>query len=217
MTAPASFLALGDSYTVGEGVPPESSWPRQLAARLRQVGLPVDDPCVVARTGWTTGELVGGLQERKLQEPFTLVSLLIGVNNQYRGRSLEEYRREFRFLLDRAVDLAGGDSARVVVLSIPDWSVMPFAEGRDREAIGSEIDRFNGVNREESRRRGVRYVDITPISREARDRPALVAGDGLHPSGEQYGRWVDHLLPLAAELLFPDSGSGPGGPPDLVI
>lgn len=199
---PGSFLALGDSYTVGEGVSPELCWPRQLADRLREAGVPADEPVIVARTGWTTGELAAGLREEDPQGPFRLVSLLIGVNNQYRGRGLQEYRREFRALLDRAVALAGDDPARVIVLSIPDWGVMPFAEGRDRRAIRSLIDQFNGVNLEESRERGARYVDITGISREPGDISSRVAGDGLHPSGEQYGLWVDAVFPVAVEILL---------------
>jgi len=208
----ASFLALGDSYTVGESVPPAWSWPRQLVARLRNAGYRVDDPLVVARTGWTTDELAAGIRERGLSGPFSFVSLLIGVNNQYRGRALEEYRREFLALLDEAVALAGGEPDRVLVLSIPDWGVMPFAEDRDRRAIGSEIDRFNRVNREVSGQRGCRWVDITGISREARESSGLAADDGLHPSGDQYGKWVEEILPVVGKILAGHQGSGDGAP-----
>ena len=208
----ASFLALGDSYTIGESVPPAWSWPRQLVARLRNAGYRVDDPSIVARTGWTTDELAAGIRERGLSGPFSFVSLLIGVNNQYRGKAPEEYRREFHALLDEAVALAGGEPDRVLVLSIPDWGVMPFAEGRDRRAIGSEIDRFNRVNREVSRQRGCRYVDITGISREARESSDLAADDGLHPSGDQYGKWVEEILPVVGKILASQQGSGDGDP-----
>ncbi len=208
----ASFLALGDSYTVGESVPPARSWPCQLVGSLRTAGYRVDDPFVVARTGWTTDELAAGIRERGLSGPFGLVSLLIGVNNQYRGRTSEDYGREFRGLLDQAVGLAGGEPERVLVLSIPDWGVMPFAEGRDRGAIGSEIDGFNEVNRKLAGQKGCRYADITPISREARESTRLVAADGLHPSGDQYGRWVEEILPVVRKILAGSRKSGDGAP-----
>jgi undecaprenyl-diphosphatase len=177
------YLALGDSYTIGESVPATERFPVQLAREL-QLG----EPQIVARTGWTTDELNAAIDAAKPQGPFELVTLLIGVNNQYRGRDAEQYRGEFRALLQRAIGFAGGDAKRVIVVSIPDWGVTPFAEGRDRAKIASEIDRYNAINREEAARAGAGYVDITPISR--RDDAALVAGDGLHPSGKQYSEWV---------------------------
>jgi lysophospholipase L1-like esterase len=130
--------------------------------------------------------------------PFTLVTLLIGVNNQYRGRSVDDYRREFVALLHRAIGLAAGDARHVVVVSIPDWGVTRFAEGHDRARIAAEIDRCNAINREETKRAGARYVDITPTSRED---PSLVTGDGLHPSGAIYARWVEAVLPEATEVV----------------
>jgi lysophospholipase L1-like esterase len=196
-----SFLALGDSYTIGEKVEPRLRWPVQLARRLREEGLPVEDPVVVARTGWTTGELEVALEASPPGGPFDLVSLLIGVNDQYRGREVGEYRRQFSALLFRAVSLAGGDPGRVVVLSIPDWGVMPFAEGRVREDIGREIDAFNHENRDESSVQGVHYVDVTRISREAGADPNQVAEDGLHPGGAQYGRWAEEVVPTARWIL----------------
>jgi len=134
-------------------------------------------------------------------EVFDLVTLLIGVNNQYCGRSVEEYREKFRVLLDRAIHLAGNRPGHAVVVSIPDWGVMPFAEGRDRAQIAAEIDAFNEVNREEATRVGARYVDVTSISREATQRPQLGATDGLHPSGEQYTRWTERIEPVAREIV----------------
>ena len=196
-----SILALGDSYTIGEGVDSTLRWPVQLARRLRDEGVRVGDPLIVARTGWTTDELQAGIDDVAPQGPYALVSLLIGVNNQYRGRDLEEYRLQFRDLLTRAVAFAGGDAGRVLVLSIPDWGVMPFAEGRDRAAIAGEIDGFNAVNRSEALLRGAAYVDVTGISREAASDPDLVAEDGLHPGGAQYGRWVEAALPVARKIL----------------
>jgi lysophospholipase L1-like esterase len=177
------YLALGDSYTIGESVPATDRFPVQVA---HQLGL--GDPEIIAKTGWTTDELNAAIDAANPQGPYELVTLLIGVNNQYRGRDAEQYRGEFAALLQRAIGFAGGDATKVMVVSIPDWGVTPFAEGRDRAKIGAEIDRYNAINREETSRAGARYVDITPISRG--NDPTLVAGDGLHPSGKQYTEWV---------------------------
>ena len=196
-----SFLALGDSYTIGESVSENERWPVQLAVTLRNNGVPLSDPVIIARTGWTTDELDNAIDERKPSGLFDLVSLLIGVNNQYRGRSNEEYRKEFTALLQRAIGFAGGRPSRVLVISIPDWGVMPFAEGCDRNRIAKEIDAFNGVNWEESVRAGVQYVDITPISREVGRYPELMGDDGLHPSGVQYKYWVELIEPKARKAL----------------
>ena len=166
-----------------------------IAASVRQRGMAVADPEIIAQTGWTTDELDAAIDEAKPKGPFDLVTLLIGVNNQYRGRGAEEYRQEFRGLLASAIGFAGGRANRVIVLSIPDWGVTPFGGGGDRARIGREIDGFNAMNREETRRAGARYVDITPISREAAGNPGLTAGDGLHPSGEMYRRWVELVVP----------------------
>jgi lysophospholipase L1-like esterase len=195
------FLALGDSYTIGEGVAPEARWPEQLVARLAEHGPALAPPEIVARTGWTTGELASAIREAKLRDRYDLVSLLIGVNNHYRGRSRPEYREEFRALLEVAVARAGGNPRAVLVLSIPDWGVTPFARGRDAAAIARDIDTFNAIARDETALRGARWVDVTPISREAASEPALVAHDGLHPSAEMYRRWVDRALPEARAAL----------------
>jgi lysophospholipase L1-like esterase len=200
------FLALGDSYTIGEGVDSSLRWPVQLARRLRDAGIPVTDPVIIAQTGWTTDELEAGIDAAEPEGPFALVSLLIGVNNQYRGRDLDEYRSQFRGLLARAISLAGGEEERVLVLSIPDWGVMPFAEGRDTAAIAREIDAFNAVNREESLARGVAWVDVTGISRGAASDPASAAPDGLHPSGVQYGLWAAEAFPVAGRILGAPDG-----------
>jgi lysophospholipase L1-like esterase len=195
------FLALGDSYTIGESVAPTERWPVQLAALLRAEGLNVTDPLIIATTGWTTDELAAGIDRANPRGPFDLVSLLVGVNNQYRGRSRDEYREQFAALLQRAIGFAGGDPAHVLVLSIPDWSVTPFASGRDPAAIAAEIDAFNAINRAEAERLGAHYVDVTAFSREAARDPSLVAGDGLHPSGKMYAKWARLALPAAREAL----------------
>jgi lysophospholipase L1-like esterase len=195
------FLALGDSYTIGEAVGERERWPEQLAARLRERGLAVEPVEIVARTGWTTEELAAAVDAARLGERYDLVTLLVGVNDQYRGQALEAYRARFRRLLAGAIARAGGDPKRVVVVSIPDWGVTPFAAGRDRAAVGAAIDAFNRVNRAEARRAGARRVDVTAISREAAREPTLLAPDGLHPSGAMYRRWVDRLLPQVLSAL----------------
>ncbi|MBI3914782.1 MAG: SGNH/GDSL hydrolase family protein [Chloroflexi bacterium] len=198
---PMRFLALGDSYTIGESVAAPERWCAQLARMLRENGSALDDPQIIATTGWTTDELNAAIDRAKPQGAYDLVSLLIGVNNQYRGRDLANYRQEFAALLQRAIAFAGGRPARVIVLSIPDWGVTPFAAGRDRAKIAAEIDAFNAVNREETSRAGALYVDITPGSRGAASDAALIASDGLHPSGKMYGEWARRALPAARKAL----------------
>ncbi len=189
---PIRILALGDSYTIGESVPPEQRWPVQLAALLRKRDLAVAEPQIIAKTGWTTDELSTAMDAATLSPPYDLVTLLIGVNNQYRGREVDNYRVEFRALLDRAIDLAGDRPERVLVLSIPDWGVTPFAREQQRDAatVAAEIDAYNAVNREEAQRSGVAWVNITPMTREAATDTTLLAEDGLHPSGRDYARWA---------------------------
>jgi len=195
------YLALGDSYTIGESVQPSERWPVQLVNLLRKEQIEIDDPLIIAKTGWTTDELMDGIEKEKPDGTYDVVSLLIGVNNQYQGRSTDEYRKEFRTLLERSIVFAGGKASHVIVLSIPDWGVTPFAEGRDREQIGIEIDEFNEINLEEAERRGVHYVDVTPISREASDNLTLLAADGLHPSGQMYEAWARLVLPKVLPVL----------------
>ena len=194
------FLALGDSYTIGQSVSEAERWPVQLAGQLRDAGLAVAEPKIVARTGWTTDELHAAMTAENIGGTWDLVSLLIGVNNQYRGRPVDNYREEFTELLDWAIQLANGCPGRVFVVSIPDWGVTSFATKHDREAavVGAQIDAYNTVNRRVSEDRGVRWIDITDISRA---HPELVAPDGLHPSGPQYALWSDRALPVALELL----------------
>jgi lysophospholipase L1-like esterase len=200
---------LGDSYTIGEGVTEDERWPVQLAASLRQRGVPAAEPRIVARTGWTSDELQAAIQRERPQGRYELVTLLIGVNNQYRGGDLDQYRAQFRDLLQQAIGFAGGEASQVIVLSIPDWSVTPFAANRDRPQIAAEIDQFNRVNLEEAGRLGARYVDVTAISRQAATDRALIARDGLHPSGKMYAAWVELVLPEAmAALGIGVAGSG---------
>ena len=189
-----SYLALGDSYTIGEGVAEPERWPMQLASRARANGIPLADPQIIARTGWTTGELAAALSLADPKGPYGWVSLLIGVNNQYRGMPVEDYRAGFANLLDRAVALAGGRPERVLVLSIPDWGASFYGRNYDSASIASEIDAFNRVNLEVTIARGCRYADVTPASRAARGDESRFAPDGLHPSGIQYAEWVEAAL-----------------------
>ena len=194
------YLALGDSYTIGESVPEEERWSRQLARMLENEGIQTE-VTIIARTGWTVKELWEGTQEHSPVGPYHLVTLLVGVNDQYRGYPVDGYREDFQFMLGRAIEYAGGDPGRVIVLSIPDWGVTPFAADRDRRQIAREIDEFNAVNREESEQAGAYYVDITPASRDAENDTTLIAADGLHPSGKMYAMWAEQVLPVALKVL----------------
>jgi lysophospholipase L1-like esterase len=195
---PISYLALGDSYTIGEGVEEEERFPEQLALGLSDQGFDVHTQ-IIARTGWTTDELWQGIETNELTPPYDLVTLLIGVNNQYRGRDVDEYRLEFEHLLDEAIYLADGDPSKVIVLSIPDWGVTPFARGAAASTaqIATQIDEFNVVNKQLAEDKSATYIDVTGISRQAAGDRSLLAKDGLHPSAKMYKLWVDLILPSA--------------------
>ncbi|HEX7419861.1 MAG TPA: SGNH/GDSL hydrolase family protein [Thermoanaerobaculia bacterium] len=199
----STFLALGDSYTIGEGVTAVERWPNQLVAALRKRGVDIAEPRIIAKTGWTTDELNAAIDGEGVRDSFDLVTLLIGVNNQYRGRDLENYRVECGSLLQRAIHFAGGDARRVIVVSIPDWGVTTFAVGRDRARIAAEIEAFNRINRDVTRQAGARYADVTPMSREG---ASMVVSDGLHPSAAMYARWTAAILPEAMAVLGGGSG-----------
>lgn len=189
-----SYLALGDSYTIGESVPEEMRWPNQLVDQLNGEQPLYQNPTLVARTGWTTDELMAAIESRNFNTPYDVVSLMIGVNNQYRGRSLENFRQELIVLLEQTLVFSGNNHSKVFVLSIPDWGVTPFAEGRDRNQIAQEIDAYNAVIREECSARNIAFFDITPISRLAKNDTSLLAEDGLHPSGLMYQLWVNEVI-----------------------
>jgi lysophospholipase L1-like esterase len=187
------YLALGDSYTIGESVSVADRFPDQAVSLLRAQHIKINDPKIIATTGWTTHDLINALDADPPRNNYDIVSLLIGVNNQYQGRSIDEYKTEFALLLNHAIKYAGNNPKRVFVLSIPDYSVTPFAQNADRAKISEEIDQFNSVNKMISSQLGANYIDITSISREAKNDPSLIAGDGLHPSGKQYGLWAQSL------------------------
>lgn len=191
---PLTFLALGDSYTIGEAIVPEERWPVQLTALLNAAGRAFQPPQIIAQTGWTTGELQAAINKASISPPYDLVSLLIGVNNQYRGLPGKEYATEFRSLLEQAIGFAVNETGRVVVISIPDWGVTPFAEGRDHTQIAREIDTFNAVARFICEEFEIPFIDITPGSRLAASDPSLVATDGLHYSGKLYRQWAEAVF-----------------------
>ena len=188
-----SYLALGDSYTIGESVTAPDNFPNQTVQLLKNSGYNFSPAEIIAQTGWTTDELQNKIDTYTFKLPYDFVSLLIGVNNQYRGRSVEDYKPGFENLLKQAIQFAGNKTDRVVVLSIPDWGVTPFATGRDREQIAREIDAYNIANRAIAEQYKVHYIDITPWTREAANDPSLLATDGLHPSAKEYKRWSEKL------------------------
>ena len=196
----ARYLALGDSYTIGEGVEAPGRWPVQLAEALRAEGLDVAAPQIVAVTGWTVEELDAGIDAAGPEGPFDLVTLLIGVNDQYRGHGLERYRAAYRALLARAVAFAGGDPSRVVAVSFPDWGRTPFGgrDRRSRDEIAAGVDAFNAVAEAEARAAGAAWVDVTALSRS---QGALVVVDELHPNAAAYAAWVERILPAARAAL----------------
>jgi lysophospholipase L1-like esterase len=211
MTVPAmhetpaalSYLALGDSYTIGESVAADARWPRQLASALRGTHVPVADPRIIATTGWTTEELNTAIDAAQPLGRYDFVSVLIGVNDQYRGHRLADYQRRFAPLLERAIGFAGGRANRVLVLSIPDWGVTRFGResGRDTAHIAHEIDAYNAAARAICIEHGVAFVDITGVSREHGAETAMLAGDGLHPSAAMYALWTQTALPVAQRML----------------
>ena len=188
---PLKYLALGDSYTIGQSVPESERWPVQLASVLQLQEVSIEEVRIIAQTGWRTDNLRNAIENANLNSAYNLVSLLIGVNNQYQGGSISTYSQEFEELLQTAIELAGNKKSNVLVVSIPDYAYTPF--GNESATISREIDQFNAVNRNISERYGVAYHNITPISRRGLAEPDLVADDGLHPSGEQYKLWVNQI------------------------
>lgn len=193
---PQSYLALGDGYTIGESVTKFERWPVQLVASLNDENIFLNSPEIIAKTGWTTNELQEGINQAPLNYPYDWVSLLIGVNDQYRGKSIEEFENEFYNLLSQAIIFSGNRKERVFVVSIPDWGAMPYAIDNDVQKIAAEIDAFNQVIYQLCAKENVRFIDITPLSRKVSDYTNWITKDGLHPSGTQYSKWVLEILPF---------------------
>ena len=198
----SKFLALGDSYTIGQSVEVNQRWPVQFLKELKSSVNAIDTLQIIARTGWRVDELKEAMNSSNLEPPYGLVSLLIGVNNQYQGQSANDFRPEFIEILEKSLKLVNNRKERFFVISIPDWGASPFGSGFDRAKVSKEIDEFNSVLKEESEKRGVRYFNITDISRRALTDRTLIASDGLHPSGKMYKLWVDKMIPEISKINF---------------
>lgn len=196
-----TYIALGDSYTIGESVLPSSRFPNQLTTLLAADSTTFDATNILATTGWTTAELLAAMDDKTFEEtPADIVTLLIGVNNQYRGQDIALFQTEFAELLDRAIALAGGEADHVIVVSIPDYGYTPFGES-NKEKISAELDQYNSLKEEMTIAKNARYVNITDISRRGLEDPSLVASDKLHPSGEQYRLWAERIAVVVKEVL----------------
>ncbi len=196
LTNPIRFLPLGDSYTIGQSVPTQARWPVQLADSLETRGFQIDTLGLIATTGWRTDNLLNAMKNKHLTDKdFNLVSVLIGVNNQYQGRPISQYVNELSAILDSAIHYAGGDPSHVFVVSIPDYAFTPFGQqSSDPEQISAELDQYNAISKKMAESLGIVYFDITGISRQGLNIPSYVANDGLHPSGIQYTEWVKLIL-----------------------
>jgi lysophospholipase L1-like esterase len=201
-TANASYLALGDSYTIGESVPATERWPVHLASMLVPEGITVGEPRIIAQTGWTTANLLQQVKSQNFAGGYGLVSLMIGVNNQYQGRSLEEFRGQFKELLTLSTAIARNDAKNVLVLTIPDWGATPFGADRDRAAVSAQIKRFNDVIKAEAQAAGITVIDVYDLSLAVKDSPQLLAPDGLHYSGAMHRLWAQRVLPEARKILL---------------
>ncbi len=201
---PNTYLALGDSYTIGEGVIKTHSFPQLLTAGLNQKNLYFEEPLVIAKTGFTTRELLEEIDSSNIKDKFKLVTLLIGVNNQYRNYSLSEYQEEFKILLHKALAFADDKTNRVFVFSIPDWSVTPFAREKniDVSKVADEIDQFNAVNKKETESLNIRYFDITSITRKLAFYNHFLSDDGLHYAKNMHQAWVDGSVQSIYQLLI---------------
>ena len=196
-----TFLALGDSYTIGQSVPEAQRFPSQTAAILQQQGWRISSPVYIAQTGWTTADLQAAIASRNLAPGYDVVTLLIGVNDQYRRMDTAGYARRFEELLQKAISLARDKKSNVFVVSIPDYSATPFVPAPDKARVSMEVDAFNQINRRITEAFGVSYTDITPGSRDASTNSSLVASDGLHPSGLEYKKWAELLAPKIKAVL----------------
>ena len=198
----SKFLALGDSYTIGQSVEVNERWPVQFLKELKATTNVIDTLQIIAKTGWRVDQLKEAMNSSDLEPPYGIVSLLIGVNNQYQGQNANDFRPEFIEILEKSLKLVENRTERLFVISIPDWGASPYGFGFDRAKVSKEINEFNSVVKEESEKRGLRYFDITTISRRALIDRTLIASDGLHPSGKMYKLWVDKMIPIISKINF---------------
>ena len=198
----SKFLALGDSYTIGQSVEVNERWPVQFLKELKATTNVIDTLQIIAQTGWRVDQLKEAMNSSDLESPYGIVSLLIGVNNQYQGQNANDFRPEFIEILEKSLKLVENRTERLFVISIPDWGASPYGFGFDRAKVSKEINEFNSVVKEESEKRGLRYFDITTISRRALIDRTLIASDGLHPSGKMYKLWVDKMIPIISKINF---------------
>ena len=196
-----NYLALGDSYTIGESVPLYKSFPYQVVHLLRKKEFNFNAPEIIAKTGWTTDELQNGINNSTLLSKYDFVTLLIGVNNQYRGRDAIEYKQQYEDILKKAIELANGKKDHVIIVSIPDYSFTAHAQPMDTEKISREIEVLNSINKALSIQYKVQYVDVTAGSKDVKNNPSLMAADGLHPSEKQYAKWAKEIVELIASQL----------------
>lgn len=196
-----NYLALGDSYTIGEAVSVAECWPVQLTEKLKQSDIAIADPAIIATTGWTTGELLAAIARENPGPEYHLVSLLIGVNNQYRGYDLDIFRVEFTELLQKSIYFARKKPEGVLVLSIPDYGVTPFAATKEPARISQELEVYNKLQADICERFGVRFYNITDISKQAARDTSLLAADELHPSGSMYRLWTEHIYPHVVKQI----------------
>ncbi|HVG42607.1 MAG TPA: SGNH/GDSL hydrolase family protein [Chitinophagaceae bacterium] len=196
-----SYLALGDSYTIGQSVNSNERFPYYITSSLRQLGLKITDPDYIATTGWTTQNLLDAIRARGTFGPFDIVTLLIGVNDQYQHLDTAGYRIRFTQLLNRAIELTGNRKDRAFILSIPDYSATPFVPAPNKQKVSEEIDQFNKINKEITIERGVAYIDITPLTKAAANDPSLLANDGLHYSGKEHQLWAEKATPVIYKVL----------------
>jgi lysophospholipase L1-like esterase len=198
---PVSYLALGDSYTIGESVAQDQRWPVLLADSLRSRNIAVAKPDIIAQTGWTTADLQEAIERENPHSNYDLVSLLIGVNNQYQGLDFNQFEREFKELLNQAISFAGNNPQNVFAVSIPNYGVTPFGQEKNPDSVAKELSRYNKTARQIAQNNGITFINITPISEDALDNPELTANDNLHPSGKMYRQWVSKMLPAILSKL----------------
>lgn len=201
MTHYSTFLALGDSYTIGESVPLFENFPYQVVQLMRKEKYHFQAPEIVAKTGWTSNELAEHILHNVLNDQYDFVTLLVGVNNQYRGLAIKDFENDFEFLLNKAIHLAGNKSNRVMVLSIPDWGYTPFANGKEIQKISKEIDEYNEVCSNIAKKVKTHFINITDETRAEKNNLQALANDRLHYSKSTHLRWAEKVSSIMKQEL----------------